>query len=108
MDFFMDADQQEAVRIAVAGHNLALTGPPGTGKSFVIKKIVDSLQGKSVAVSASTGIAALNLARYGLQAQTIHSLTGKCSLYRFFWWLGFPISSKQAWHATDSLCLIVL
>ena len=53
------------------GHNVFLTGPGGTGKTFLIGLIKESLS--NVAVTAMTGCAALLL---GQGAKTIHSWAG--------------------------------
>lgn len=59
----MDGIQQKALEIALKGHNVLLTGFPGTGKSFTICQIAKELKdmGKNVQVTASTGIAAQNM-----------------------------------------------
>lgn len=51
--------------------NLLLTGPGGTGKSVVIREIVRQLEakGRRVAISATTGAAAVNIG-----GRTLHSL----------------------------------
>ena len=40
----LDKIQRKALEIALAGHNVIITGPPGTGKTstmvFIIKKIL--------------------------------------------------------------------
>lgn len=40
----MDGIQQKALEIAVKGHNVLLTGFPGTGKSFTICQIAKELK----------------------------------------------------------------
>jgi ATP-dependent exoDNAse (exonuclease V) alpha subunit len=61
----------EKVKDAIkAGKNIFLTGPAGTGKSYLIRELADSLP-ISVAVSATTGVAAMNLS-----AVTVHSFLG--------------------------------
>lgn len=59
----MDRIQQKALEIAVKGHNVLLTGFPGTGKSFTICQIAKELKdmAKNVQVTASTDIAAQNM-----------------------------------------------
>ena len=53
------------------GHNVFLTGPGGTGKTYLISLVKESLP--NVAVTAMTGCAALLL---GQGAKTIHSWAG--------------------------------
>ena len=71
----MDAGQQEAFDVAVAGASVFLTGGPGTGKSFTLRRIIEALKAKngtdSVLVTAPTGVAALIA-----QGQTLHSSPG--------------------------------
>jgi ATP-dependent DNA helicase PIF1 len=71
----MDEDQKRAVYFAVTGKSFFLTGAGGTGKSYVIRSIVDALnrEGKDVALTAMTGCAALLL---GKGAKTLHSWAG--------------------------------
>jgi ATP-dependent DNA helicase PIF1 len=65
--------QEQALDILKLGYNVFLTGAPGTGKTFLLNKYIDYLRnnGKSVAVTASTGIAATHMG--GI---TIHSWSG--------------------------------
>jgi hypothetical protein len=65
--------QEEALKILKAGKNVYLTGPAGSGKTFVLNDYVNYLidRGVSVAVTASTGIAATHLG-----GVTIHSWSG--------------------------------
>ena len=80
----LDADQQRALDIALAGHHLFLTGGAGVGKSFtlrtIIKHLVQRYGERSVAVTATTGCASVHI-----DGQTLHSLAG----------IGVPI------HASD-------
>jgi ATP-dependent DNA helicase PIF1 len=71
----MDDDQKRAVYFAVTGKSFFLTGAGGTGKSYVIRSIVEALnrEGKDVALTAMTGCAALLL---GKGAKTLHSWAG--------------------------------
>ena len=71
----LDAGQQAAFDLALSGANLFLTGGPGTGKSFTLRKIIDALKEKhgecGVLVAAPTGVAALIA-----EGQTLHSKPG--------------------------------
>jgi ATP-dependent DNA helicase PIF1 len=71
----MDLDQRRAIELAVTGKSFFLTGAGGTGKSYVIRGIIEALnrEGKDVALTAMTGCAALLL---GKGAKTLHSWAG--------------------------------
>ncbi|OGI34307.1 MAG: hypothetical protein A2259_05115 [Candidatus Moranbacteria bacterium RIFOXYA2_FULL_43_15] len=65
--------QRTALDILKMGHNVFLTGPAGSGKTFLLNQYIGYLKGKNigVAVTASTGIAATHM-----NGQTIHSWSG--------------------------------
>lgn len=65
--------QKEAMEILKMGHNVFLTGAPGSGKTFLLKEYIHFLKSRhiSVGVTASTGIASTHLS--GI---TIHSWSG--------------------------------
>ncbi len=65
--------QKEALAILEAGHNVLLTGPAGSGKTFLLNKYIAHLKKKQigVAITASTGIAATHIG-----GRTIHSWAG--------------------------------
>ncbi len=65
--------QKDALIILEAGNNVLLTGPAGSGKTFLLNKYIAHLKKKNVgvAVTASTGIAATHLG-----GRTIHSWAG--------------------------------
>lgn len=65
--------QKTALDILKLGHNVFLTGPAGSGKTFLLKQYIEFLKKKGigVAVTASTGIAATHM-----DGQTIHSWSG--------------------------------
>lgn len=56
----MNQEQLAAHKAAMLGRNIFLTGGAGTGKTFTLKAIINSLQdcGKNVMLTAPTGIAA--------------------------------------------------
>lgn len=65
--------QSEALEILKMGKNVFLTGPAGSGKTYVLNQYIDFLKEKKipVGVTASTGIAATHL-----NGITIHSWSG--------------------------------
>ena len=71
----MDAGQRAAFDMVMSGRNVFLTGGPGTGKSFTLRKIIEALEQRhgsdGVLVCAPTGVAALIA-----EGQTIHQVPG--------------------------------
>jgi ATP-dependent DNA helicase PIF1 len=65
--------QSQTLAILDAGHSIFLTGPAGSGKTYVLNQFIKDSRanGKSVAVTASTGLAATHLG-----GNTIHSWAG--------------------------------
>lgn len=65
--------QAQALRILLDGQSVFLTGAPGAGKTYVLNQFINKAitQGKHVAVTASTGIAATHIG-----GTTIHSWSG--------------------------------
>lgn len=69
------ASQLEALLIMMRGDNVLLSGPPGSGKSYVVKKFVELKEllddDINVEPTSTTGISAINIG-----GRTIHSFTG--------------------------------
>lgn len=67
----LSTNQKLFVQHALDGDNIFLTGKAGTGKTFVVKHVIKTLQkkGKNIVAIAPTGVAANNLG-----GQTIHSM----------------------------------
>ncbi|MBU1046523.1 helix-turn-helix domain-containing protein [Patescibacteria group bacterium] len=65
--------QSEALEILKMGKNVFLTGPAGSGKTYLLNQYINFLKSKSipVGVTASTGIAATHM-----NGVTIHSWSG--------------------------------
>ncbi len=65
--------QTEALDILKMGKNVFLTGPAGSGKTYVLQAYIDYLKAHAVdvAITASTGIASTHL-----EGMTIHSWSG--------------------------------
>lgn len=66
-------DQKKAIEYIKNGNNVFITGPGGTGKSFLIKKICNklSLLNISYSILAPTGVSAMNVG-----GVTIHKFLG--------------------------------
>ena len=72
----LNDEQKEAANYILQGNNIFLTGSAGTGKTFLLRYIIQELEKKydsigSIAITAPTGIAAINIG-----GQTIHSFAG--------------------------------
>ncbi len=64
--------QQVALGVLESGHNAFLTGPPGAGKSWLLRKFVTAARReRTVAITASTGIAGTHIG-----GMTLHSWAG--------------------------------
>lgn len=65
--------QDKALQILLAGANVMLTGPAGSGKSYLLMEFIKAAKKKrkKVVVTATTGLAAAHLG-----GQTIHSWSG--------------------------------
>jgi ATP-dependent DNA helicase PIF1 len=104
----MDDDQIRAVDLARSGKSFFLTGAGGTGKSYVIRSIVEALKrdGKDVALTAMTGCAALLL---GKGAKTLHSWAGiglgKDSVQTLIVKLRKSFRAKKNWLSADALII---
>ena len=65
-------EQAACVRLVVeSGQNVFISGSAGTGKSFVLREILKAMPAEGLYVTASTGIAALNVG-----GTTVHSFAG--------------------------------
>lgn len=90
--------QAEALARLMSGKNIFLSGPAGSGKTFVIERYIDWLDAEfegrvNVAVTASTGIAAQLLG-----GRTIHSWSGMGITSD-----SFKQPSKGEWAAREKL-----
>jgi exodeoxyribonuclease V alpha subunit len=77
MGLELAATQRDAIRRATSQKVLVITGGPGTGKTTIVRGILEifSAKGKTVALAAPTGRAAKRLTETtGREAKTIHRL----------------------------------
>ncbi|KAF4662511.1 hypothetical protein FOZ61_002403 [Perkinsus olseni] len=67
----MTSEQKKVVEAVLGGKSVFFTGGAGTGKSFVLHRLIRLLKPEHTAVTSSTGLAASHLG-----GQTIHSFAG--------------------------------
>lgn len=67
----LSESQRLAVDEIAKGRNVFITGPAGTGKSYLLNYIKNEYRDNSLHITASTGIAAINVG-----GQTLHSWAG--------------------------------
>ncbi|KAF8832674.1 hypothetical protein HHX47_DHR1001745 [Lentinula edodes] len=69
----LSKEQKQVLETVKAGGNVFFTGPAGTGKSVLLREIIKVLRSRKleVAVTASTGIAGINI-----KGSTVHSWAG--------------------------------
>lgn len=73
------SDQSKAFDLALGGENLFITGGAGTGKTFLLQKVIQTLArlGKQVVICAPTGTAAIKVG--GVTINRVFSLlAGPC------------------------------
>ncbi len=73
----LDPSQEAALRMALVEPVCIITGGPGTGKTTILKVMLEQLAGTTVALAAPTGKAAKRMFEAtGQEARTIHRLLG--------------------------------
>ncbi len=98
--------QAQALTVMMSGRSVFLTGAPGAGKTYVLNDFIREarIAGKTVAVTASTGIAATHVG-----GTTIHSWSGVGIKTNLSQWDAERISSNtkliKRFNATDVLVI---
>ncbi|XP_050298703.1 ATP-dependent DNA helicase PIF1 [Anthonomus grandis grandis] len=67
----LDMEQREVLQACISGQNVFFTGSAGTGKSFLLRKIIGALPPDVTIATASTGVAACHIG--GI---TLHQFAG--------------------------------
>eukprot|EP00124_Ichthyophonus_hoferi_P003711 Ihof_evm1s341 gene=Ihof_evmTU1s341 len=67
----LSEEQQKIMDVVLAGKSVFFTGAAGTGKSFLLKEIINRLPRATTFITALTGIAAVNIG-----GTTLHSFAG--------------------------------
>ena len=71
----LSEEQKGVIKLVMSGTSLFFTGAAGTGKSVLLREIISSLgkkfRAENIAVTASTGLAALNI-----KGETLHRFAG--------------------------------
>ncbi len=71
MEITLSSEQQTALELLQSGDNIFLTGGAGSGKSFVVREFMKTMDPKNLPILASTGAAAVLLG-----GRTFHSFFG--------------------------------
>lgn len=109
MDVTLSEEQSRALALAKEGKSLLITGPGGTGKTFLIREIVKELKSasKTVGVSALTGAAASLMTDLG--ARTLHSWAGMNAKDLTIEERVYQVTRKkeclERWRYTDTLII---
>ncbi|XP_037820816.1 ATP-dependent DNA helicase PIF1 [Lucilia sericata] len=96
-------EQMEVLKACVSGKNVFFTGSAGTGKSFLLRKIISALPPDGTVATASTGVAACLIG-----GVTLHAFAGigggDATLQRCYELASRP-ANAQAWRKCKRLII---
>uniref|UniRef100_A0A1I8PC33 ATP-dependent DNA helicase PIF1 n=1 Tax=Stomoxys calcitrans TaxID=35570 RepID=A0A1I8PC33_STOCA len=97
------AEQMDVLKSSIAGKSIFFTGSAGTGKSFLLRKIISALPPDGTVATASTGVAACLIG-----GVTLHAFAGigggEATLQRCYELASRP-ASAQAWRKCKRLII---
>lgn len=100
-------EQQKALDLVKDGKSILITGPGGTGKTFLIRRIVQEMCHKIIGVSALTGAAATLMT--DIHARTLHSWAGisakDLSVDQQIRYVSRKADAVKRWQDTDILVI---
>ena len=105
----LSPDQERALSLVLDGKSVFITGPGGTGKTYLIRQIYHALRSrdKTVSVTALTGTAASLMTDIG--ARTLHSWAGliakEMTLEQILRRIARKSDAIQRWKKTDVLII---
>lgn len=92
----MNLEQKEILETCLAGKSVFFTGSAGTGKSFLLRKIIGALPPDGTVATASTGVAACHIG-----GVTLHQFAGigrgEATLERCYQMASKPLKA-QVWR----------
>lgn len=104
----LSEEQEQIIELFKQGENMFITGPAGTGKTFIIKKMVELAheKNKNIQVCALTGCAAVLLK---CKAKTLHSWAGiglaNGDIHRIVERISNNKYKSKAWKMVDILII---
>lgn len=100
-------EQQKALDLVKDGKSILITGPGGTGKTFLIRSIYREMTSKIVGVTALTGAAATLMT--DIHARTLHSWAGisakDLSVDQQIRYVSRKADAVKRWQDTDILII---
>ncbi|CAG9788773.1 unnamed protein product [Diatraea saccharalis] len=88
----LNTEQQRVLEACLSGKNIFFTGSAGTGKSYLLKKIVAALPPEVTVATASTGVAACHVGEfYATFASFNYKKYKRLNVCKYFYYLTYEI-----------------